>query len=667
LRIVTVVAPKTPARDLRAATPLGVAALRLGQTPQPLIALTRDTQLVAILKKVIDPSHEVLPVGSEVDLSSALMTHQGGVAVIDCAAVATRIDQLIDRLHAQFPELVLIAAGGSDEQGMLGTQITDGSVHRFLHRPLSEQRVRLFVEAAWRRHAQGAVVPESRPQPPAARRRRTGYWLVLAALALAAPLTWRALNAPPQAPPGTMAPHPSLPSDDPALERLLARADAALAAGALVAPPGESAAQLYREALKRNALDPRAANGLAQVIDRLLASAESELQQQHLDAAQQLTDQARAIDPNHARVAFLAAQIGAQRERAVLSKAQRAAAGGDVAGALATLEDAARSEHRSTLVEEARQQLAQKQLDARIAGYLSRGRDALTRGALIAPVEDNARFYIESARALAPHDAGVQQATQELIDRLQSEAQQALRAKNAEQADIWIAAAADAGADAAQVNALRAESQQLRSSVHTEELAQLSALFNVRLEHGALLEPASDSARFYLTQLAQQAPEDPLTQRARSAYGARLLDEARGALRQQDFPATRRWLGEARAASADATALATIEAALGTAQKDAQQRESYINAAALTRTRYVAPQFPELARARGIDGWVDLEFVVGTDGAVSDVSVVGAQPAGIYEPAALDAVRHWRYQPVMQDGHAVRQHARVRLRFTVQR
>jgi protein TonB len=599
------------------------------------------------------------------------MTHQGGVAVIDCAALATPVNQLIDRLHAQFPELVLIAAGGSDDQGMLATQITDGSVHRFLHRPLSEQRVRLFVEAAWRRHAQGAALPESRRSAATPRRGRAGRWLVLVAvLAVAAPLLWRVLNAPQEArqeaPQGATAAHPASSNDDPALESLLARADAALAAGALVAPPGESAAALYREALTRNARDLRAANGLAQVIDRLLASAESELQQQHLDAAQQLTDQARAINPNHARVAFVAAQIGAQRERAVLNKAQRAAAGGDVAGALATLEDAARSEHRSSMVEEARQQLAQKQLDVRIAGYLSRGRDALARGALIAPVEDNARFYIESARALAPNDPAVQQATQELIDRLQSEARQALKAKNAEQADIWIAATADAGADGAQVSALRAESQQLRSSIHGEELAQLAALFNARLEHGALLEPATDSAHFYLAQLAQQGPDDPLTQRARSAYGARLLDEARAALREQDFPATQRWLTEAHAAAADANALAGVEAALGVAQKDAQA-QSYVNAAALTRTHYVAPQFPDLARTRGIDGWVDLQFAIGTDGAVSDVAVVGAQPAGIFEQAALDAVRHWRYQPVTQAGHPVRQHARVRLRFAVQR
>jgi TonB family protein len=491
--------------------------------------------------------------------------------------------------------------------------------------------------------------------------------LLAAALALAASLLWRTMNAPPETAPAAAAPHATVPNEDPALESLLARADAALDAGALVSPPDANAAELYREALQRNARDPRAVNGLVQVIDRLLAAAESELQQQHLDAAQQLTEQARAIDPNHARVAFVAAQIGAQRERAVLGKAQRAAAAGDVAGALATLEDAARGEHRSTLVEEARQQLAQKQLAARIADYLGRGREALARGALIAPVEDNARFYIESARALAPGDAGVQQATQELNARLQSEARTALNAKNAEQADIWIAAAAETGAAPAELAALRAESQQLRSSVHGEELAQLAALFNARLEHGALLEPATDSAHFYLEQLAQQAPGDPLTQRARSAYGARLLDEARAALRAQDFPGTRRWLAEARGAGAEATAVAAVETALNSAQKDVQQAASYLDAAALTRTRYVAPKFPDLARTRGIDGWVDLRFLVGTDGAVSDVDVLGAQPAGVFEQAALEAVRHWRYQPVVQDGHAVSQRARVRLRFTVQR
>ncbi|HKF97183.1 MAG TPA: energy transducer TonB, partial [Steroidobacteraceae bacterium] len=117
----------------------------------------------------------------------------------------------------------------------------------------------------------------------------------------------------------------------------------------------------------------------------------------------------------------------------------------------------------------------------------------------------------------------------------------------------------------------------------------------------------------------------------------------------------------------DPAGISRLDGALAVAQDEAQQATTVVNASALTRTRYVAPQFPDIALARGIDGWVDLQFVVGTDGAVGDVAVVGAQPVGIFEQAALDAVRHWHYQPVLHDGQAVSQHARVRLRFTVQR
>ena len=129
----------------------------------------------------------------------------------------------------------------------------------------------------------------------------------------------------------------------------------------------------------------------------------------------------------------------------------------------------------------------------------------------------------------------------------------------------------------------------------------------------------------------------------------------------------RRWLAEARAAGADAASIGALDAALGAAQDEAQQASSYVSESSLTRTRYVAPQFPLAARERGIDGWVDLQFVVNTDGSVGELTIVGAQPVGIFEQAALDAVRHWHYQPVMRAGQAISQRARVRVRFTMQR
>jgi TonB family protein len=674
---VTVAASRPPVHEPAASLPAGDAFGRFTLAGKPLLALTQDSQLLATLQKVTDPAHEVSAAGSEIDFSAALLAHHAGVAVLDSAAIATPIAQLTQRLSTQFPELVLIVAGGIDEQAMLAAQIADGSVHRFLHKPVSEQRVRLFVEAAWRRHAEGRTVPAAAAAPvPAPKARRSGRWWEagLALAVIATPFIWIGTH-PPQSTPRSAPSSPAAggaASSDAQLESLLARADAALLAGELTAPAGASAADLYRAALRRNARDPRAVNGLEQVIGRLLAAAEAHLQHAQLDGAQTLAEQARAIDPNHPRVAFLLAQIGAQREHAVLDKAQRAAAGGNVAGALAVLDAAARGARRSTLVNEARaqlaqQQLAQQQLDARVTDYLSRGRDAGSRGALIAPLEDNARFYIESARALAPNDARVQEATADLIARLESEARQALAAKNPDAAESWTAAAADAGAAAAEVAILRQQLQQLRAAVSAEALASLALAFNERLAQGRIDEPPTDSAQFYLAQLLQADPAHPAAQTARAAYDARVLDEARGALGRQDFPSARHWLAAARSAHADAAAVGTLETSVTAAEAEVQLANAYVNESTLTRTRYVAPQFPEEARLRGIEGWVELHFVVDTDGTVGELAVVGAQPVGIFEQAALDAVRRWHYRPLVRGGEPVSQRARVRLRFTVQR
>jgi TonB family protein len=667
---VTAVASHTKAQSSAGTSPSpGVASPLLTLIGAPLLVLTHDRKLLETLRQVADPAHEVYAAGSEVDLAAALMARHAGVVVLDIAALATPAGQLAGRLHAQFPDVVLIVAGGAEDQAGLAAQITDGSVHRFLHKPVSEQRVRLFVEAGWRRHAEAHSGPAGAGL--LARAGRGAKWWLLAAgvAALAAPLLWVGVRAPPTA--AGPAPAPAGRSAAPTagdvtLEGLLARADRALAAGQLVAPQGASAADLYREALRRNARDPRAVNGLEQTIARLVSDAESALQQRRLDDAQALADQAHAISPDHPRVAFLSAQIGAQRERAVLDKAQRAAATGNVAGALAVLDDAARGGHHSTLVEEARAQLAQKQVDGRAAEFLRRGREALLRGRLIDPPEQNARFFIESARALAPADAAVQQAMQELIARLQAEAGQALTAGHPDQADIWASAALEAGADRADVAALRAEAQRLRGTSKADSLAQLALLFNQRLTAGKITDPAADSAKFYLAQLVQADRDHPSAQLARTAFDNRVLEEARGAVRVQDYAGARRWLAEARAAGADPASIGTIDAALGAAQDEAQRASGYVSASAMTRTRYVSPQFPLAARQRGIEGWVDLQFVVNTDGSVGDLTIVGAQPVGIFEQAALDAVRNWHYQPVMRAGQAVSQRARVRLRFAMQ-
>ena len=118
---------------------------------ESLVVLTDDGELLQTLRAVAT-DHDISTVRAESDLAAHLLNDHAGVAVLDTDFVGTPINQLCDRLKSQFPDLVLVVAGRHEDQGMLTAQITRGTVYRFLHKPVSEQRVRLFVTAAWRRH-----------------------------------------------------------------------------------------------------------------------------------------------------------------------------------------------------------------------------------------------------------------------------------------------------------------------------------------------------------------------------------------------------------------------------------------------------------------------------------------------------------------------------------
>ena len=95
---------------------------------------------------------------------------------------------------------------------------------------------------------------------------------------------------------------------------------------------------------------------------------------------------------------------------------------------------------------------------------------------------------------------------------------------------------------------------------------------------------------------------------------------------------------------------------------EARDRNS-VAAVILQRVYSPDPVFPEIAREHDLTGFVDLEFTVGADGTVTDVNVLKAQPKGVFEKAAVDAVSKWRYRPVERNGLPVNEHARLRLNF----
>jgi TonB family protein len=131
------------------------------------------------------------------------------------------------------------------------------------------------------------------------------------------------------------------------------------------------------------------------------------------------------------------------------------------------------------------------------------------------------------------------------------------------------------------------------------------------LHAGQLVEPAQDNARFFIESAQAVAPNEPQ------------------------------------------------------AQESAKKAAEVVSAANLELAKYVAPGFPISARQRGLSGWVDIQLLVKSDGIVSDVIITGAEPVGVFEQAAVDAVRKWRYKPVERDGHAIDQRARLRMKFAL--
>ena len=69
--------------------------------------------------------------------------------------------------------------------------------------------------------------------------------------------------------------------------------------------------------------------------------------------------------------------------------------------------------------------------------------------------------------------------------------------------------------------------------------------------------------------------------------------------------------------------------------------------------RQVEPVYPAAAKRRGLEGWVEIKFLVNRQGIVSQETIVTAQPAGVFENSALNALRQWRFSPGLLQGQAV--------------
>jgi protein TonB len=82
-----------------------------------------------------------------------------------------------------------------------------------------------------------------------------------------------------------------------------------------------------------------------------------------------------------------------------------------------------------------------------------------------------------------------------------------------------------------------------------------------------------------------------------------------------------------------------------------------------SRTTYVAPVYPQLAKISRIEGSVIVEATIDEAGMVRDVRVLRSN--ALFDQAAIDAVKQWRYTPTRLNGVNVPVILTVTVMFTM--
>jgi protein TonB len=79
--------------------------------------------------------------------------------------------------------------------------------------------------------------------------------------------------------------------------------------------------------------------------------------------------------------------------------------------------------------------------------------------------------------------------------------------------------------------------------------------------------------------------------------------------------------------------------------------------------RRVQPSYPPLARQARIQGTVVLQAQISKDGNIENLQLISGHP--MLAPAAIEAVKQWKYKPYLLNGEPVEVETQVQVNFTL--
>jgi protein TonB len=654
--------------DLTTRGPVPESA-RLESEGASIFVYSSDPAFQSGLEDAARDDYSLTPIEEWAALVRAVESGRAKILLLDADALRGRIEWRIARLKAAAEWCVIIIAANRDRAPYLMELLWQHQIHRLVIKPLGLGVTRILMESAVARFRQLRDDPSERDNRPEEEQPAASTWIdglrlrnapllvTYLSLAVAVAIMVRVvivpmLNTPATVPAVEAIDEPAIPAvtetpESIEIARLLRLAGEAKTQGWIANPEGQSALDHYAAIVAMDPSHAEASAELVALLNELYAQAEAEMLEESFDLAGLTLEQIRRVMPGDPRLAFLDRQLELALTQ---SLADRSPGELDL----------------STPMPIVAAIPSLSELDS----LLTVAEVRLQSGQLLEPEGDSAIDYLRRAEALSEDDAIVIDTRQELALSLSADAVARFDQGDIAAAEARIAAAIELGADPEPLASLEADIVASRTAAAADaaaaRLAGLLVNAQERLQQEQLVEPEDDSALFYLSALRSDSPEYPGLDSAWQQLSDSVAAAVAAAIGADDWERGEVLLTSLETISTDSELVSELGIELQPSRLRQQFRTEPAAPSELVLVESTPLIYPPAARQAEIEGWVDLEFVVGLDGRVAELTVVGSEPTGAFEQAALDAVSSYRYEPFVLDDQGYERLLSVRIRFALQ-
>jgi protein TonB len=657
-----------------------------------VVAITLGDDLLIDLGEALAGQATVSPVDTAAAAVDQIWSsRRGQVLVVDTRDLADVRGEL-QQAVTQAPHAVVLLFVPAGQEAQAGEQVKGLPVQAILPIPLDRRRTTpvlstALADAAARGPGERRLVAapqESNPQPGSALtllpepRSKVGLWVGLALAAAAAggggywylqggsqaSVTQQPVTAAPATEvatttdPGLVRQKLEIPLVAGKLDDLLEKGRQAMRGFHYMEPEKDSAMLYYRSALSADPSNAEAKDGLQRIGTWGLSRFEEALGKGRFEDAATTLSGLRQVLPGDARLAELEQRLTDRQMARLVSDGNFEYANKLLQREAGVITPEQEQKYRAEITHRSDEMKV-----ARVAGQIE---TAIHDGRLLDPADDSAHAYVQQLLGPGPKTAQAQRAIHDLIAALLRRARDS---KSGTETERFLQEARSLGVAPGEIDGLRHDIAQARQKAESD---RIMGLFHDRLRDGKLIEPPIDSAATYLGQL-QSADPGAYVQASRE-LAAKLLERARTSYSQGKSVLAEADLNQARKFGADPKDVAALQqqeasraaaalAAVHAAASSAGDSAAVTGTAVPKLLRYAKPEFPQKALQQNVGGSVTVQFVIDVNGDPRDVRVVEATPPGIFDRAALAAVKRWHFQPTVVDGKRAEVPVQMPIRF----